>query len=384
LSNRSSPHLLTVEIQRVKNHGGPRCRDAQGHATHPLDTDPPFGETSGVSEAADRDPTEPQYTLPQVANIQGDDVLTGEKILVTGVSGLLGVPIATYLAQHNEVWGVARFAERADPAAMNSEPSARSAIDALGITTRPVDLAAPDLSELPDDFTYVVHMAHTRLGADFNRAVQVNAVGAGHILAHCRKAKAALVVSSAAVYSPPADVFHPLGENDDMGKAVTPWAPSSPASKVSLEAVARFCAEAFSLPTTITRLNTVYGAMGGLPILNMDAVVAGEKVVTFADPYPHSPIHIDDMCRQLEPLLDAAASAATLVNWAGDDVVTLQDWCAQAAELAGTKAEIEVMSIPGTLSGNVADVTKRRSITGPCSIDFASGFAELYRARHGN
>jgi nucleoside-diphosphate-sugar epimerase len=314
---------------------------------------------------------------------QGDDVLTDEKILVTGVSGLLGVPIAKYLAQRNEVWGLARFSEQPDPAAMNSEPSARAAIEALGITTRAVDLGQPELSDVPDDFTYVVHMAHTRLGADFNRAVQVNAVGAGHILAHCRKAKAALVVSSAAVYSPPTDVFRPLNENDDMGKAVTPWAPSSPASKVSLEAVARFCAETFALPTTITRLNTVYGAMGGLPIMNMDSVVAGEKVVTFADPYPHSPIHIQDMCAQLEALLDAASTTATLVNWAGDDVVTLQDWCSQAAELAGTKAEIEVMSIPGTLSGNVADVTKRRSITGPCGTGFATGFAELYRARHG-
>ena len=314
---------------------------------------------------------------------RGEIMLTGEKILVTGASGLVGRPIAAYLASANEVWGLARFGAAADPQAMNTQPSSRAEMDSMGITTRPIDLANPDLSDLPDDFTYVIHLAHTRLGADFMRAVQVNAVGAGLVLHHCRRAKAALVMSSAAVYSPSADVFRPLHENDDLGKAVTPWAPSSPASKVSLEAVARFCAEAYDLPTTITRLNTVYGEMGGLPIMNMESVVAGEKVVTFADPYPHSPIHIDDVCDQIEAMLDAAATPATIVNWAGDQVVTLQDWCGQAGELAGLQPEIEVVRIPGGLNGNVADVTRRQSITGPCRTDFAEAFAGLYRRRYG-
>jgi nucleoside-diphosphate-sugar epimerase len=189
-------------------------------------------------------------------------------------------------------------------------------------------------------------------------------------------------MSSAAVYSPAADVFTPLREDDDLGKAVTPWAPSSPLSKVSLEAVARFCAEAFGLRVVIPRLNTVYGAIGGLPIMNMDAVVAGQPVVSLADPYPHSPIHIDEMCAQLEALLDAASTPATVVNWAGDEVVTLQDWCGQAAQLAGTAARIEVQQVPGALAGNVADVTRRRAITGPCARPFGPSFAAVYRQRY--
>ncbi|MFO0689129.1 MAG: NAD(P)-dependent oxidoreductase [Myxococcota bacterium] len=311
-------------------------------------------------------------------------MLTGEKILITGASGVVGLPIATALARHNEVWAIARFGEGAPAAsAMNASSAPREVLEARGMKTRRVDLAAPDFSELPDDFTIVLHLAHTRLGAEFQRAIQVNAVGAGHVLRHARKAKAALVVSSAAIYSPKPDPFALHHEDGDLGKASTPWAPSSPVSKVSLEAIARFCAEAFGLRTTIARLNTIYGDFGGLPVMDMDSVVAGRPVRAVADPNVHSPIHMDDVLDQLEALLDAGRVQATLVNWAGDEVVTTQQWCAQAAALSGKPAKIEVAAIPGILAGNAVDVTRRRSITGPCKRPFEASFATIYRERHG-
>jgi nucleoside-diphosphate-sugar epimerase len=311
-------------------------------------------------------------------------MLSNEKILITGASGVVGLPIATELAKTNEVWAIARFGSGAASAsAMNASSVSPELLEARGITTRRVDLAAPDLAALPDDFTYVLHLAHTRLGSEFQRAIQVNAVGAGHVLMHCRKAKAALVMSSAAIYSPKADPYALHVEDGDLGKASTPWAPSSPVSKVSLEAIARFCGEAFGLRTTIARLNTIYGSFGGLPVMDMDSVVAGRPVRAVADPNVHSPIHMDDVLDQLEALLDAASTKALLVNWAGDEVVTTQQWCAQAAKLCGRPAKIEVAQIPGILAGNAVDVTRRRSITGPCKRAFEPSFAAIYGARHG-
>jgi UDP-glucuronate 4-epimerase len=314
-------------------------------------------------------------------------MLADEKILVTGVSGMVGAPIASYLAKNNEVWGVARFAATSDRAdALYTNPLSRPAIEAQGVRTCAVDLAAPDFSELPDDFTYVLHLAHTRL-TEIDKAVQVNAVGAGRVLQHCRRAKAALVMSSHAVYSPPEDVFHRSREGDDMGKAVTPWAPSSPASKISLEAVARFCAEAFDMRIVVTRLNTVYGIYAGmavgLPLLNMDAVMAGEVIDALADPNPHSPIALDDMYAHLEPLLDAASVPSTTLNWTGDETVTLQQWCAQAGALGHKQPRIKVTPVPGTLAGSVADATKLRAIVGPSSRTFADRYAEMFSQRYG-
>ena len=310
-------------------------------------------------------------------------MITGEKILITGVSGLVGLPLARYLVERNEVWGLARFGltdERSGALATN--PQARADVEALGIRTVAVDLERPDLSGVPDDFTYVLHLAHTRLGAQFHRAVQVNAVGAGHVLAHCRQAKAALVVSSTAVYSVNEDPWHLFTEDDEIGRSFAPWAPSSPSAKVSLEAVARFCAEAFSLPMIIMRLNTVYGSMGGMPVGHLDAVARGEAVRVWALPYPHSLIHIDDMCDQLEALLGAAAVPANIVNWCGDEVVTVQQWCDFTGELAGKPVQLELMDLPGVAPGNVSDNTKRLSLTGPCRRSWQDAFRQLHTERH--
>lgn len=312
-------------------------------------------------------------------------MISGEKILVTGASGLVGLQLAGYLARHNEVWGLARYVG-AEERGLNSYAGAqaRSDVEAAGITPVRGDLLSGDFAEVPEDFTYVVHLAHTRRGPDeFLTAIQANAVGAGRLLQHCRRAKAALVVSSTAVYSPGQDVFHAFAENDDMGRAWAPWAPTSPVSKVSLEAVARFCAEAFDLPVSVMRLSTCYGPRGGMPVHNMSQVVAGETITTFADPYPHSVIHFDDMSEQLEALLDAASVPANIINWCGDEVVTQREWCELASRLSGKPYSLKVNPISGTPNGNVSDPGHRRSITGPCKRSFADAYAAIYDARHG-
>ncbi|MCH2171780.1 NAD(P)-dependent oxidoreductase [Myxococcota bacterium] len=302
-------------------------------------------------------------------------MLSGEKILVTGVTGAVtSWPIAKSLASENEVWGVARF----------SDPEARGRVEASGIRVHPVDLAQGELSGLPDDFTVVLHFAHARMGeGEFIEAIQANAVGAGLVLQHCRKARAALVISSAAIYSTrPDDPMHLFSEGDDIGRSYTPWAPTSPASKVSLEAVARFCAEAFSLPVTIARISTAYGPAGGMPIMDMDSVVAGKTVHTWSDPYPHSPIHTDDLIEQVEPLLHAASAPANIVNWCGDEVVTQREWCVQAGELAGAEVDLQLTPIPGAQQGGAANPDHRRSITGPCRRVFRESFQEIFHERH--
>lgn len=82
-------------------------------------------------------------------------------------------------------------------------------------------------------------------------------------------------------------------------------------------------------------------------------------------------------------MLDAARTDATIVNWAGDEVVTQREWCAQAGRLAGRPPQIQVTPIPGTPNGSVADTARRASITGLCKVHFAAGFAALFAERHG-
>ena len=50
------------------------------------------------------------------------------------------------------------------------------------------------------------------------------------------------------------------------------------------------------------------------------------RCTTRWDPMPYSPIHDDDIAAQLEPLLGAASVPATIVNWCGDEPVSVQEW----------------------------------------------------------
>jgi nucleoside-diphosphate-sugar epimerase len=300
-------------------------------------------------------------------------MLSGEKILVTGAGGQIGYPLAEYLGRDNEVWAVARFRDEAS----------RRRVREAGITLRAYDLGTGDLSGLPDDFTYVVHLAALITGRDYDESLRVNAEGTGMLLRHCRKAKAALVMSTHSVYKPHEDPWHRYAETDPLGDVNAVFSPTYSVSKIGQEAVARFCARAFDLPMVIGRMNASYGPNGGLPAYHLASVVAGDPVVTRWDPCLYSPIHQDDINAQTEALLDAASVPATVVNWAGDEPVSVQDWAEYFGQLAGRAPRVVVEEAPGTLRGSVADVTKRQAITGACRVGWKEGLRQTYAARHG-
>lgn len=299
--------------------------------------------------------------------------MKGAKILVTGPAGQIAFPLVAYLAPDNDVWGIARF----------SDPATRERVEALGVTTRSVDLAAGEFGDLPDDFDYVLHLATFQGGGfDYDHALRVNAEGTGLLLAHCRRARAALVMSTTSVYRPHDDPWHRYVETDPLGDANSPHAPTYSISKIAEEAVARTCARLFDLPVVIARMNASYGPNGGLPAYHLDWIVAGEPVVVRFDPAPYSPIHQDDINAQTEQLLAAASVPATIVNWGGDDVVSAQEWCAYFGELTGITPNVVVREMPGTQRGAVLDVTKRRAITGPCAVGWREGMRRMFEARY--
>jgi UDP-glucuronate 4-epimerase len=300
-------------------------------------------------------------------------VIAGEKILITGVSGIVARPLAEFLAKNNDVWGVARFAS-------SGSAGVRDDLHELGITTRSIDLGDGDFTDLPDDFTYVLHLAWMRAGLDqLEGALRTNVEGPGLLLQHCRKAKAALVMSGMGIYSPNDDPWHAYSERDPIGRGSTAYAPTSPASKLGIESVARFCARAFNLPIVITRLNTFTGVPGAFPGMHISAVLDDQTMVAPTDPNPHSPIHPSDMADQLEALLDAASTTALITNWCSDEVVTAQEWTQRASALSGKAGRIDVKPAPGSPAGTRADPTKRHSITGPCKVSFWESFDQTYQ-----
>src|SRR4051794_10415678 len=126
-------------------------------------------------------------------------MLRDEKILITGVAGQIAFPMARFLARDNEVWGLARF----------TQPGSAERVEAIGVRTVQCDLAVGDLTKVPTDFSAVIHLAaHMVPGHDFDAAMRNNAEGTGLLLQHCRRARAALVMSTHSVYRPHADPMH--------------------------------------------------------------------------------------------------------------------------------------------------------------------------------
>jgi nucleoside-diphosphate-sugar epimerase len=299
-------------------------------------------------------------------------MLTDEKILITGPAGQIAEPLTRFLAADNDVWGIARFGDE----------EARARVEGHGVTTRAVNLGDGDFGDLPTDFTYLLHLAADQSGGlDYDRAIRVNAEGTGLLLQHCRTAKAALVMSTFSVYRPKDDPTSPYLETDPLGDANSMHAPAYSVSKIGQEAVARYCARALDLPVTIARMNASYGDNGGLPANHLAAALAGNPVVTRWDPCVYSPIHEDDICAQTEALLHAATTPATIVNWAGDEEVSVQQWCALMAEELGRPVEVEVGDFPGTQRSAISENTKRLALTGPCQVAWQDGIRRMIRAR---
>lgn len=294
-------------------------------------------------------------------------MISGAKILITGPAGRIAFGLAKSLAADNEVWGIGRF----------SDPASRQEVEALGVTTRVIDIADGEFGDLPNDFTYLLHLAADFSAKDYERALRVNAEGTGLLLEHCRRAKAALVMSTVSLYKPNPDPLHAFREDDPLGDAMVPGQEPYSVSKIGEEAVTRYCARAFNLPVTIARMGCAYGPRGGVPIWHLHAIAAGKPVQTRWNPMSYSPIHDDDIAAQIESLLVVASVPATIVNWCGDEVVSVQEWSAYMGELLGVDPVVVVEEAPGASIGSVGDTTKRCAITGPCRVGWREGIRRV-------
>jgi nucleoside-diphosphate-sugar epimerase len=181
---------------------------------------------------------------------------------------------------------------------------------------------------------------------------------------------------------PNPDPWHLYRETDPLGDGHLPSVPTYSISKIAEEAVARTCARLLNLPIVIARMNVAYGANGGLAIFHLDSVVVGRPIAVRWDPAPYSPLFQDDINEQVEPILAAASVPATIVNWGGDEVVTVQEWSNYFGELTGRTPQFDLGPAPGTHRGVALDVSKRLAITGPCRTGWRQGMKAAYEDRY--
>lgn len=291
--------------------------------------------------------------------------LENRRIVVAGCTGQVGEPVATALAASgNEVHGIARF----------KDPAARRRMEAAGVVCHAVDLTDPDLGSVPAEVDYLLNFAVAKTGR-WDKDLAANAEAAGHLMSHLRNASAVLHCSTTAVYAPTGG--EPMSEDSALGRDHHQnLLPTYSTAKTAAEAVARFAAREFSLPTTIARLCVPYGDEGGWPAFHLMMALASQAIPVHPDGSRYNPIHHDDVIAQVPALLDAATLDTTTLNWGSDEVVSVEEWTRYICEVAAApEPDFEVSEF--TIPSAVIDADAVRNVVGPCSVSWKEGFRRL-------
>jgi nucleoside-diphosphate-sugar epimerase len=297
-------------------------------------------------------------------------VLEGQTIVVTGVTGQVAEPVARNLAVANRVIGAARF----------HDDGARRRLEAAGIECVPIDLTTGDVGGLPPDADLVVNFAVAKSNR-WDDDLAANAGGLLSLMEHHRSAGAFLHCSTTAVYKPMG--HHVFGEGDPLGDnhGVWPFLSTYSISKIAAEASARWAARRFGLPTTIARLSVPYGDHGGWPAIHLEMMISGSAIPVHADaPSVYHPLHEDDIVSMVPALLRAASVPATVVNWGGNDPVSIEAWCGYLSEITGIEARFDPTT--DTIDSVQIDLTRMHSLVGHPSVPWRDGMLRMVAARH--
>lgn len=295
--------------------------------------------------------------------------MKGQKVLFVGGQGPVSAPALRLLAPDNDVSVMARF----------SKPEAREKLEALGVRCIQHDLFEL-FDDLPNDFDYVYDTALPLERDDAAGGVDVPRRGpwpnsfdpyadaTGRLMAHLRPAKGFLFASTISAYDPPGGdtpvpEWHPYGIHTTSAYSFT---------KVANEAVVTYVSRSLDIPATITRVGSASGVDGGPMRDRLDRIVQGKPIRLHPDkPTYIRPLFEPDCARLGVAALEAARVPPLVVNWTGDDIVTVEEYCTYIGELVGREPIFEYT--PTAWCALVADTTFMHEVLGHCEVGWRDG-----------
>ncbi len=289
--------------------------------------------------------------------------LSGKRVLVTGASGLVAFPVAAELAKANEVHALARW----------SDPEQKRLMEAAGARAVSFDLADEDLSSLPQAIDVVINYAV--LPPSFgNMAYDVNTGATGRLARRYRDAEAFVHGSTGSLYEYQGE--RPLREDDPYG--LHSAGENYAASKIGAEYMLRHLSQDYDLPVTIVRIFSFYGPRGGGVTQRIDLVAQGKPVSV----YPgvrniHTPLYEDDYVEKTIGAAGIAKVGCEIVNVAGSEAVTTQEYCTIAGEMLGKEPHFVENGTSWPIWG---DTTKMERLLGPSKVSIREGIRRVLDA----
>jgi len=293
----------------------------------------------------------------------------GLNILVTGASGLMGYPIAVELAKHNKVYGAARFTVPADEKRLREN----------GVETIQFDGGDADLSKLPKNIDVVYHLgAMVGLVAEKpeNRqaAYNTNAYSAARLMSRYRDGKAFIYAASGSAYAYQGE--RPLREDDLFGfhTGLETYA----TTKIGGEFIVQALSREWNTPATILRIFSLYSPRGGAVTSRIDLLSAGRSIGLYPGvPNRYCPIYETDYVRKAIRAIGIAKSPPEVVNFCGNNTVTIEDYIGIAAKLLGKEPKFD---LSGKLYPIWPDVTRTIALLGEDTVSIEEGVRRVVEA----
>jgi UDP-glucuronate 4-epimerase len=286
--------------------------------------------------------------------------LSGKRVLVTGASGLVALPVAVELAKNNEVYALARW----------SNPDQKKLVEAAGAKAVSFDLAEEDLSPLPKSVDVVINYAV--LPPNYgNMAYDVNTGATGRLARRYRDCEAFVHGSTGSLYEYQGE--RPLREDDPYG--LHSAGENYAASKIGAEYLLRHLSVDYNLPVVMIRIFSFYGPRGGGVTQRVDQVARGEPVSV----YPgvrnvHTPLYEDDYVEKTIAAAGIAKVGAEIINVGGSESCTTQEYCIMAGEMLGK----EPIFVENGKSWPIwADTTKMEKLLGRSKVSVREGIRRI-------
>jgi len=295
-----------------------------------------------------------------------------KKILITGVSGLMGRALAHVLSKKNEVHGLARF----------NNPEVKKELQELRITLWKKDLTKDSLDDLPTDLDAIFHMAvhwgHPTDHRAQKEALAMNVYAVGNLLLHFKQVSQIVLGSTGSVYMP----GNYMAKEDEAVHVPHPLIYC--VTKICGESLADWVSLTFQIPcvklryfwpyTPYTRINP--------PATTIMQMMQGKTIEwNPKDPVPYTPAYISDIVNLTIKAASACSIPATAINIASNEVITCGDVIKVGERLLNKKAAFKEIDTPSSgYDIHTADVSKMEELLSPAGVNMEEGVRRVIRA----